>query len=81
MVNSTIKKFSLFREAGWGKYSQDAAAVAALCLMKRFIVKPETFGCGDVIIVESISITYCWRIHCLEIRRLPKNKNMRRGIG
>jgi hypothetical protein len=53
MVNSKIKKFP--RRLEWERHSQDAAVVAALCLMKRFIAKPNTFGHGDVFIVESIS--------------------------
>jgi hypothetical protein len=30
------------------------AAVVALLFTKRFIIKPNTFGCGNVLIVENI---------------------------
>ena len=56
ILGSTILiKLSLSKKGGgWGKHSQSATAVVALWFMKKFTVKPNTLGCGDVFIVGSI---------------------------
>jgi len=56
IFDSTILINFLFLNGGggWGKDLLNVTGAAASCFAKRFIMEANTFGCGDVFIVESI---------------------------